>query len=147
MILFIWIVAGVSLDVLIANMVAPVNASSRVEPHFLTVAVFASLAHCIYLSVRDRRFYFRLVLPSFLVAFITVCIYVDDYVVESNCVIDAEESLVLAKNFVKELGWGERILAKEPTKLRGCEFGFEYNSPERYRLVIVTQTGSVRLND
>lgn len=147
MILFIWMVAGFSLDVLIAEIVTPVNASSRVEAHFLTAAIFTSLAHCIYLSIKNKRLNFRQILPSLLVSFLTIYIYVDDYIVESNCAIDYRKSFILAKDYVKELGWNERILTKKPMKLKGCELGFEYNSRERFRLVIVSQNGSVRLND
>lgn len=147
MILFIWMVLGFSLDVLIAEIVTPVNASSRVEAHFLTTAIFASLAHCIYLSVKNKRLNFRQIIPSLLVSLLTVYIYIDDYIVESNCMIDSSKSFTLAKNYVKELGWNERILTKKPMKLRDCEFGFEYNSLDRFRLVIVSQNGNVRLND
>lgn len=147
MILFIWMVLGFSLDVLIAEIVTPVNASSRVEAHFLTTAIFASLAHCIYLSVKNKRLNFRQIIPSLLVSLLTVYIYIDDYIVESNCMIDSSKSFTLAKNYVKELGWNERILTKKPMKLRDCELGFEYNSLDRFRLVIVSQNGNVRLND
>ncbi len=119
MILIIWMVAGFSLDVLIAEIVTPVNASSRVEVHFLTTAIFASLAHCIYLSVKNKRLNFRQIFPSLLVSILTVYIYVDDYIVESNCVIDSGKSFILAKDYVKELGWNERILTKKPMKSKG----------------------------
>ena len=147
MILLIWMVLGFSLDVLIAEILTPVNASSRVEAHFLTAAIFASLAHCIYLNIKNKRVNFRQVLPSLLVSCLTVYIYVSDYIAESNCVIDSGKSLVLAKNYVKGLGWNERILDNKPMKLRGCELGFEYSSLERFRLVIVSRNGNVRLND
>jgi hypothetical protein len=146
-ILFLWIILGISLDVLLAEILAPVNASSSVEVHFLTTAIFFSLAHCVYLNIKNKHISFSLILPSLLVSSLTVYIYISDYIAESNCVIDSGKSLVLAKDYVKGLGWNERILTKDPMKLRNCELGFEYNSLEQFRLVIVSRNGNVRLNN
>jgi len=146
-VLLFWMILGFSLDLLVSEMTSLTNASSVVEFHFLTASVFVSLFHCFYLSMRNKRLDIFRLLPSIIVFIVMLDVYVTDYFLEASCVINQNKSHIVAKKFIEKLSWEQKYLIREPMKFKGCKLGFEYNSTEHFRLVIVSQDGSVRLNE
>lgn len=68
--------------------------------------------------------------------------------IDYTCEISEIDSLAIAIDYTKQIGYKEEFLSKKGYKLEGvCEYGFEYESKENYRLVIVGTNGHARLND
>ncbi len=146
LILTLWIVFGFSIDYLIATLNYIPNTSMSIGVTFLTLGVYASLVHCIFLKVKRKESSYNLfAFPSFvtlLVSWQLIAFYHSEY----TCTISESKSLESALSFLKKIEYDPQFMSKKPYKLDWCELGFEYKSPKHYRLIIVSADGIVRLN-
>ncbi|MAA70389.1 MAG: hypothetical protein CL679_01550 [Bermanella sp.] len=146
-ILFGWLIAGFLIDLAIANIYHAPNTSMSIKTTWLTVGLYLSFIHCLIIKVKKPNTAFRILIPSgFFVIIISEHFY-SFYTVEKNCLISESDSLKSAIEYVKEINYDPRYLSKKPYNLDWCKLGFEYNSLDHYRLVIVSDDGTARLND
>ena len=52
-----------------------------------------------------------------------------------------------ALSFLDTIEYDPQFLSTKPYKLDWCELGFEYESPEHFRLIIISTDGTARLNE
>ncbi len=141
--LILWMILGFGIDDLIASINTPVNASKSIGLTWLTVGIFISLLHVIIFCIIKKKMNIPLVIPSSLVVSLVCYTYMHDYNIEKNCTISESNSFKLAVEYIDgRKNYDSHYLKKEPRKLKGCKIGYEY----KYRLVIVSDDGSVRLN-
>lgn len=146
-ILILWIVFGFSIDYSIAKLKYISNTSMSIGVTFLTLGVYTSLLHCAFLKVKQQKSSYSLfILPSF-VAFLVSWELIAFYHTEYTCSISESRSLELAVSFINEIGYDPQFMSKKPYKLDWCELGFEYESLDHFRLIIVSADGTVRLNE
>lgn len=146
-ILFSWLILGFSIDLIWANWNYVPNTSMSINTFWLTVALYLSLIHCFFIKVKNKSLSYSVLLPSGLLVILVSEYFYDFYQVEKNCKISEVDSLVAAVNYLKKIKYDPKYLTETPDKLDWCKLGFVYESPDHYRLVIVSEDGSVRLND
>ena len=146
-ILILWLILGFSTDYLIAKWNYIENTSMRIEVTFLTLGVYASLFHCAFIKLRHKTLSYSLfVLPSFLV-FLVSWQLIAFYHTKFTCTISEPESLKAAMTFLETIEYDPQFMSKKSYKLDWCKLGFEYESPEHFRLIIVSADGTVKLNE
>ena len=147
LILMLWIIFGFTTDSLIAKWHYIENTSIHIETTFLTLSVYASLLHCIFIKIRRKSLsYGLLVLPSLFVSLVSWQL-ISFYHSEFTCTISEPESLKAAITFLEKIKYDPQFMNQKPYKLDWCEIGFEYKSPDHFRLIIVSTDGTVKLND
>lgn len=147
LILILWITIGFSIDYSIAKLNYVPNTSMSIAVTFLILGVYASLLHCAFIKVKRKGSSYGLfVLPSF-VAFLVSWELIAFYHTEYTCTISESKSFQSASSFLDTIEYDPQYMSTKPYKLDWCELGFEYESPEHYRLIIVSADGTVRLNE
>jgi len=147
LILFLWVVIGFTIDYSIAKLNYNPNTSMSIAVTFLILGVYASLVHCAFLKVKRKESSFGIfVLPSF-VALLVSWELIAFYHTEYSCAISELKSLKSALSFLNTIEYDPQFMSKKPYKLDWCELGFEYESSEHFRLIIVSADGTVRLNE
>ena len=147
LILILWLVFGFSIDFLIAKFIYIPNTSMSIGVTFLTVGIYASLIHCVFLKINRKESSYRLfAFPSF-VALLVSWELIAFFHTEYTCSISETKSLESALSFLETIEYDQRFMSKKPYKLDWCELGFEYKSPDSFRLIIVSSDGTVRLNE
>jgi hypothetical protein len=106
-----------------------------------------SIVHNIWRYYQDESRKLVNLIPSGVILLIVCFPIVTNIIVEANCTTSETGSLAKAKVYVEKLGWPIGFLKPDAYELSGCELGFEYESLEHFRLIIVSPDGSVRLND
>ena len=147
LILILWIIIGFSTDYLIAKFNYVQNTSMRIEMTFVTLGVYASFLHCVFIKIRQKSSSYGLfVLPS-LVVFLVSWQLITFYHTKFTCTISEPKSLESALSFLDTIEYDPQFLSTKPYKLDWCELGFEYESPEHFRLIIISTDGTARLNE
>lgn len=146
-VLILWIVLGFATDYCIAKYYYVENTSMRIEITWLTLGVYASLLHSIFLVFKGKQKNYGILAPSGIVVFLISWQMISSYLVEKNCIISEEKSLKIAITYLNEINYQEKYLKQKAYKLSWCKLGFEYKSPKNFRLIIVSEDGSVRLNE
>lgn len=146
-ILFGWLIAGFLIDLGIANLYHAPNTSMSIKTTWIRAGLYLSFIHCLILKVKKPNTAFRILIPSGFFVFIISEHFYGFYTVEKNCLISESDSLKSAIEYVKKINYDTRYLSKEPYKLDWRKLGFEYNSLDHYRLIIVSDDGTARLND
>ena len=146
-ILISWLVIGFLTDLCIAKLNYVPNTSMQIDNTWLTISLYISLAHCAFEKIRNKDQTILVLFPSSLLVFFVSSYMIDFYLVEKNCSISKPISLESAIEYLNKIEYDPKFLKKEPYKLDWCKLGFEYESPKNYRLIIVSEDGSVKLND
>ena len=113
----------------------------------LALGAVLSIVHNIWRYYQDESRKLVNLIPSGVILLIVCFPIVTNIIVEANCTTSETGSLAKAKVYVEKLGWPIGFLKPDAYELSGCELGFEYESLEHFRLIIVSPDGSVRLND
>ena len=147
LILILWITIGFLFDYSIAKLNYIPNSSMSIEVTFLTLGVYFSLLHCVFIKVKRKGSSYALfIIPSFVV-FLLSWQLIAYYYTESTCTISESKSFHSALSFLDTIEYDPQYMHTKPYKLGRCELGFEYESPEHFRLIIVSADGTVRFNE
>ena len=147
LILILWLWAGLTVDTLIANFNYIENTSLVIGTTFLTIGVYVALLHCVVLKVRKKYTSYSVFLfPAILNVPVSDYLF-DFYHTEYTCDISESESLKKALLFLDKIEYDPQFMQTKPRRLDWCELGFDYESLEHFRLIIVDRDGRVRLND
>ena len=147
LILILWLWAGLTVDTLIAEFNYIENTSLVIGTTFLTIGVYFALLHCVVLKVRKKYTSYSVFLFPFILSVLVGDYLIDFYYTEYTCNISESESLEKALLFLDEIEYDPRFMQTKPRRLDWCELGFDYESLEHFRLIIVDRNGRVRLND
>ncbi|WP_341501170.1 hypothetical protein [Gallaecimonas sp. GXIMD4217] len=113
----------------------------------LALGAILSLFHSIFRYYKDENSKRVHLIASAIMLLLVGFPIVGGLIAESNCTTSKTDSFVKAKTYIEGLGWPLRFLKQDAHELSGCELGFEYESLEHFRLVIVSPDGQVRLNE
>lgn len=147
MILILWLWAGLTVDSLIAAFNHTENTSMVIETTFLKIGIFVALLHCILLKIRKRDTSYSVFLFPVIISFLVSDYLFDFYYTQYTCDISESESLKKALLFLDKIEYDPRFMQTKPRRLDWCELGFDYESQDHFRLIIVDRDGRVRLND
>ncbi|MCJ8313384.1 MAG: hypothetical protein HRU38_14200 [Saccharospirillaceae bacterium] len=145
--LILWAMGGLLFGIVFAILgVGAGGASVIFIPVFFIIGIIFCTFHCIiYFVIGKNRNIFQF-LPLSLIILYFVGFQINEYIKESNCNISEQESMIIALTFASNNGLDLKYLERHAQKLSGCRLGFTYDSPDRYKAVIVNSDGSAELN-
>jgi len=146
----LWILSGILLGLFFAFGIAgpsPGGGGAVFLPIGFLLGVVLSIIHCFVIFYLDKDRKLKHLTPVGIVLALFATNYISGYVAELTCEISESNSRIRAIEYSESIGFESKYLTMKPFKLDGCKLGFEYSSHDNFRLVIVDENGSVRLND